>query len=214
MPQPVLFDLDGTVTDPKEGITKSIQYALGEMGIRVEDLDALCPFIGPPLRDSFMRYYAMDEATAEEAVRLYRVYYRDKGILQNVLYPGMDALLASLHAKGRQVLLATSKPTVFAEQILRHFAIDGYFSFVAGSELDGARSHKDEVIRYALAEQGIQGPAIMVGDTAFDMTGAKKTGLTAVGVLYGYGPEASLREAGADYIVSTVAALERLLLSL
>lgn len=213
MKQIILFDLDGTVTDPKEGITRSVQYALAQLGIHVDDLDTLEPFIGPPLLDSFMLHFGMDKATARGAIEQYRVRYRDGGIFESTLYGGMDALLASLKASGHKVLLATSKPEVFARQILAHFGIDGHFDIIAGSELDNTRTDKGEVIRYALARLPGADPAqaVMVGDTRFDILGAKAAGLASIGVLYGYGDEASLREAGADWIVPDVASLAALL---
>lgn len=213
MKQIILFDLDGTVTDPKEGITRSVQYALAQLGIHVDDLDTLEPFIGPPLLDSFMLHFGMDEATARGAIEQYRVRYRDGGIFESTLYGGMDALLASLKASGHKVLLATSKPEVFARQILAHFGIDGHFDIIAGSELDNTRTDKAEVIRYALARLPGADPAqaVMIGDTRFDILGAKAAGLASIGVLYGYGDEASLREAGADWIVPDVASLAALL---
>lgn len=210
----ILFDLDGTVTDPKIGITKSVAYALRHFGITVDDLNALTPFIGPPLKDSFMEYYRFTEPQAAEAVSKYREYFGKTGLYENAVYPGMEDLLRELRAVKKTVLIATSKPTVFATEILRHFQLLPYFDGVFGSELSGERSRKGEVIAYALHRQGITDKtrAIMVGDRKHDMIGAKETGLASVGVLYGYGTAAELQEAGADFIVERVDGLAELLI--
>lgn len=211
----LLFDLDGTLSDPKVGITRSVQYALEAFGIHVENPDDLCHFIGPPLRESFMKYYGMDESGAEAAVAKYREYFADKGIFENELYDGIPAMLESLRSHGKTLLLATSKPTVFAERILVHFGIEGFFSFIGGSELDGRRSKKDEVIDYVLQENRITAldSAIMVGDREHDIIGAVKTGIQSIGVLYGYGGYDELAKAGATKIVGTVAELQEALLN-
>jgi len=143
----ILFDLDGTISDPKEGITKSIQFSLREFGIDVEDLDTLTPFIGPPLRDSYKQFYGFNEADTERAVAKYREYYAETGIFQNALYDGIVPLLKTLQDRGKQLFIATSKPTVYAEKILKHFEIDQYFAFIYGCELGGRRSKKSEVIQ-------------------------------------------------------------------
>ena len=214
MKQYVLFDLDGTITDPKVGITKSVQYALNAMGIKVDNLDDLCKFIGPPLRESFMYFYHFDEDGAEFAVSKYREYFSDKGIFENVLYDGIPDMLENLKNNGKTIILATSKPTIYAEKILKHFHIDGAFSFVSGSELDGRRSNKEDVIEYALCQNQIVAPdsAIMVGDREYDIIGAAKTGIHSIGVLYGYGSFDELSRAGATKIVSTVNELAEALL--
>lgn len=212
----ILFDLDGTITDPKTGITKSIQYSLRSFGIHIEDLDELMPFIGPPLRDSYKNFYGFDDASAEKAVAKYREYFAEQGIFENILYPGMDKLLQTQRQRGKILAVATSKPTVFAERILRHFSIDGYFSFVAGSELDGRRSKKSEVIQYALdnLQCDYADSAIMVGDREHDILGANALGMGSIGVLYGYGSLSELKEAGATYIAESVSALSDLLYSI
>ena len=210
----ILFDLDGTLTDPKEGITKSVRYALRAFGVEVESLDDLLPFIGPPLKDSFMRFYGFDEEEATEAVAKYREYYSETGIFENVVYDGVADMLQALEDKGKTIVLATSKPTVFAVQVLRHFGIEKYFRFVAGSELDNTRVKKAEVIAYALENCGIaeHSATVMVGDREHDIIGAKAVGLASIGVLYGYGDDAELSAAGAGRIVETVDELKRALL--
>lgn len=204
--QYLLFDLDGTLTEPKVGITKSVAYALEYYGIHVEDLDSLCPFIGPPLKESFMKYYGFDDAKAEEAVEKYREYFRPHGVYENEVYTGVPEMLKELHAMGKTLVLATSKPTVFAKIILEHFGLAPYFSVVVGSELDGTRVDKDEVVECALEEAEItdKSLAVMIGDRKHDMLGAKKNGLDAIGVLYGHGSYEELEPHGADVIVETV----------
>lgn len=209
----ILFDLDGTLTDPKAGITRSVQYALLHFGVRVDNPDELIPFIGPPLRDSFIQYYGFSNDEAEQAVAKYREYFAEQGIFENELFDGMDALLRTLRQSGRTPAVATSKPTVYAERILRHFSIDDCFAFVAGSELSGARSQKSEVIRYALDHLPGASPdcALMVGDREYDILGARAAGLPSVGVLYGYGSLSELTAAGATHLAASVPALSVLL---
>lgn len=204
--QYIFFDLDGTLTEPKVGITKSVAYALKYYGIHVEDLDTLCPFIGPPLKDSFMKYYGFDDAKAEEAVEKYREYFRPYGIYENEMYEGVDNLLTQLKECGKTIVLATSKPTVFAEIILKHFGLRSYFDCVVGSELDGTRVKKGDVIAYALEEIGVtdKSKVVMIGDRDNDILGAKENGLDCIGVLYGHGSREELELAGADRIVETV----------
>ncbi len=204
--QYILFDLDGTLTEPKVGITKSVAYALGYYGIHVEDLDTLCPFIGPPLKDSFMKFYGFDDEKAEEAVEKYREYFRPYGVYENEMYEGIPELLEMLKQKGKRIVLATSKPTVFAEMILEHFQLRPYFDCVVGSELDGTRVKKGEVIACALEEAGIldRSQTVMIGDREHDILGAKENGIDSIGVLYGHGSRTELEKAGADVIVGTV----------
>lgn len=202
----VLMDLDGTITDPKIGITKSVQYALKAFGIQVENPDTLCKFIGPPLRNSFMDYYGFDAAKAEEAIVKYREYFSVTGLYENEVFEGMETLLARLKESGKTLIVATSKPEVFAKIILEHFKLDGYFTDICGSELDGGRSTKEEVIRYALEKNNITDDTevVMVGDRKHDIEGAKAVGLISVGVLFGYGSLEELEEAGADRIAANV----------
>lgn len=210
----ILFDLDGTLIDPVEGITKSVQYALAAQGIEVEDLNALCPFIGPPLRDSFQEYYGFDDAQADRAVGKYRERFSAKGVFENTLYDGVVQLLEALEKAGKHIAIATSKPTLFAEKILAHYGVDRFFVFVGGSELDGKRSKKAEVIQYTLEHCGIDDvkDAVMIGDRKHDIIGAQEMGLDSIGVLWGYGGFDELQQAGADYIVSNMNELAGLLL--
>jgi len=208
-----LFDLDGTISDPKIGITKSVQYSLEAFGIHVENPDDLVAFIGPPLRDSYKKFYSFDDTQAELAVAKYREYFAEIGIFENTLYPGMRELLKRQHAQGRIQSIATSKPTVYAKAIIKHFALEPYFAFIAGSELDGARSNKAEVIQYAMDTLGITSArdAVMIGDRKHDVLGANTHGMDSIGVLFGYGNRRELADAGATYITDTVDNLSNLL---
>ncbi len=210
----VLFDLDGTITDSGEGIINSLKYALKAYGISNYDEKELYRFLGPPLTEAFMEILGFDELKAKKAVDKYREYFRDTGIFENRLYDGIDLLLEKLASGGRKVILATSKAEVFAVRILEHFRISQYFWAVAGSELDGARNKKSEVIRHALDKAGIVelGSAVMVGDRKHDVFGAKEMGIDSIGVLYGYGNREELENAGASMIVETVEALHKALL--
>lgn len=209
----ILFDLDGTLTDPKVGITKSVAYALAQDGIEVSDLNDLCTFIGPPLKISFMQEYGYDEDKAQDAIQQYRVYFERKGMLENEVYPGIEEILKELREQGKLMLVATSKPWVYAKQILQHFHLDSYFLDICGSELDGTRSRKDEVIAHALASHGLKAKdCVMVGDRMHDIAGAKANRMRAVGVLYGYGSLSELGDAGADYIAKDIEALKNILL--
>ena len=210
----ILFDLDGTIIDPKEGITKGVQFSLEVFGIHVEDRDTLTHFIGPPLRDSFKKFYGFNNRGAEFAVEKYREYFAPKGVYENVLYDGIVELFEKLEEAGKVLIIATSKPTVYAEKILEHHNIRDYFSFVGGCELDGKRGAKGEVIEYVLESMEIteRGSAIMIGDREHDVIGAKETGLESIGVSYGYGSLKELRYAGATYIAKSTEELSRLLI--
>lgn len=211
----ILFDLDGTIINPKVGITSSVAYALNKFGIEVENLDNLCKFIGPPLKNSFMDFYNFSDEDAEQAILYYRERFQDKGIYENYVYENFEKMLITLKNQGKTLLVATSKPTVFAERILDHFNLRQYFDFVGGSNFDGTRSVKAEVILHVLKENTIDdlSSAIMVGDRKHDIIGAKTTGLDSIGVLYGYGDYEELSSSGADYIVKDVEELSSLLCS-
>lgn len=210
----VLWDLDGTLTDPMTGITQCVQYALQTFGIQVDDLRQLCCFIGPPLIDSFQEYYGFSEEQALQAVAKYRERFSTVGWRENVVYPGIPALLQRLCRAGVTSMLATSKPEVFARKILAHFGLEDYFSFIGGATLDNSRSRKEEVIRYVLEANALNdlSRVIMVGDRKYDITGAHSAGLRAIGVLYGYGSREELTQAGADVIAANISELEACLL--
>lgn len=199
-----LFDLDGTLTDPGEGITRSVQYALDKFGIHVEDRKQLFCFIGPPLHESFEVYYGFSRPDAMKAVDYYREYYAVKGIFENLVYDGIPEALAKLRDGGVKICLATSKPEVFAKQILEHFGLDGYFTAVAGSEMDGTRTKKAEVIERALGLLGNPdaGDCVMIGDREHDVLGGAAHGLDTIGVLFGYGSREELEHAGATHIAA------------
>ena len=209
----ILFDLDGTLTDPGEGITNSVAYALGKYGIEVTDKKELYKFIGPPLKDSFMKYYGFSEEEAIKAIEYYREYFRDAGIFENKVYEGVVDMLSTIKESGRRIILATSKPEEFAMRILQHFGLKKYFNVVAGASMDSSRSKKGDVIAYAisLCDDFDKDKSIMIGDREHDMLGAKENGLKSLGVLYGYGSEEELKKAGADYIVSTPADILKLI---
>lgn len=202
----VLFDLDGTLTDPGLGITNSVMHALKKYGIEVTDRTSLYKFIGPPLIDSFERYYGFSHKEAVESVDYYREYYRDRGIYENSVYDGIEALLKNLTEKSKKIILATSKPEPFAKEILRHFDLEKYFLFAAGSTMSETRTNKAEVIEYALSECGItdKSAVVMIGDREHDIIGAKKNEIDSIGVLFGYGSREELEAAGATYIAETV----------
>jgi phosphoglycolate phosphatase len=204
-----LSDLDGTLTDPKVGIIRSVQHALQHFGVPASDLDSLTAYIGPPLEDSFEVLAGFSGAQAVEAVRVYRERFTDIGIFENVVYDGITDALDALRADGWVLAVATSKPTVFAERILGHFALRDRFAAVAGSELDGSRRHKRDVIAYALELLGRDPDpdVVMVGDREHDIRGAQAWGLRTVGVTWGYGTEQELLQSGADCLVDEIPAL-------
>ena len=212
----ILFDLDGTLTDPKVGITKSVAYALNKFNIKVDNLDELCKFIGPPLKDAFMEYYNFTEEESEEAIKYYRAYFSEIGLYENIVYEGLEDMLKLLNDKNKICIVATSKPTVFAVKILEHFNLNRYFSFVCGSNIDGTRSKKKEVIQHVIERNKIKdlSQVIMVGDRKHDVYGAKEVGLQAVGALYGYGDYDELYNSGADYIVNNIKELSDLLMQM
>lgn len=202
----ILLDLDGTVIDSREGITRSVRYALEHFGIEVPDLRELYCFIGPPLRDSFCTFYHFGPQEAEKAVREYRKRYSSQGIHENKVYKGIPSLFKKWRSEGKQLLLCTSKPEVFALQILKELGLETYFTFIGGASLDGSRQEKADVIRYVLHENAItnQAEVVMIGDRKYDIEGAKQNGIEAVGVLYGFGNRQELEKAGADFIAETV----------
>lgn len=212
--QYLLLDLDGTITDPMIGITRSVQYALSYFNIKVSRLEELCPFIGPPLIDSFKEFYNFTDEQAQIALKKYREYFTTKGIFENSVYDGIEEFLQSQINQGRKLMLATSKPEPFAKQILEHFKLDHYFSFIGGATLDGTRSTKTDVIRYVLETNHITdlSDTIMIGDRKHDIEGAKNNGIASIGVLYGYGDKAELEKAGADYIVADINELTTIIL--
>lgn len=209
----VLFDLDGTLTDPKEGITRAFAYALRHYGVDA-DPDGLGCVIGPPLKDSFMELYGFSAQQAVEAIGKYREYYGSRGWAENVPYPGIGRMLAGLNAAGLTLAVATSKPEKFSVRILEHFGLAEHFRVICGAPMDTSdRGRKEYVVADALARCGCPDGegAVMVGDRSHDVAGAHRNGLPAVGVLYGYGSRAELESAGAEFITQSVQSLGALL---
>ena len=202
----VLFDLDGTLTDSKIGITKSVQYALSKFNIREANLDNLESFIGPPLSESFQKNYGFEPSQAQDAVDFYREYFSTSGMYENAVYPGIPDLLADLKSKRKELMVATSKPTVFANQILNAFNLYQYFTTVVGSHLDGTRTSKTEIIGHALSTLGrpIKSSAVMVGDREHDVIGARGNTIDSIAVTYGYGSLLELQCAAPTYLAHTV----------
>ena len=196
----ILFDFDGTVFDTAEGVEKSVQYALGKLGIEAE-LDELLCFCGPPLTDMFSQKYGMSPEQAEKALAYYRERYKPIGWKECRPFEGMERLLRRLKADGKTLAVATSKPEYFTNAILESYGMSDCFDFVGGSLFDGTRSKKWEVIEYVLAHYGIApDEAVMVGDRMYDVIGAKKCGVSCVGVRFGYAEPGELEENGAAYI--------------
>lgn len=197
-----LFDLDGTITDSSVGITNSVMYALKKFGIEETDRTKLYKFIGPPLTESFEKYYGFTKEQSEKGVEYYREYYHDKGIYENQVYDGLETILQKINEAGKQAIVATSKPEKYARIIIDYFHLTKYFAYVAGMEMDGRRGTKAEVITYALEINQItdKSKVLMIGDREHDVIGAHKNGLDCLGILYGFGNREEFQEAGADYI--------------
>ena len=194
----ICFDLDGTLSDPKLGITRSIQHALRELGRPVPTADDLTWCIGPPLLGSFKKLLG-SRKEAENALLLYRERFTETGIYENELYPGITAALSGLKSSGRRMFVATSKPKAFADRIIEHFGLSPYFEAIYGSEFDGTRSDKSELLGWVVAQERLSPTkTVMVGDRSHDIAGGRKNGMATLGVLYGYGTTAELLAAGAD----------------
>lgn len=194
----ILFDLDGTLTESGEGITKSVQYALERIGKPEADLEKLKAFVGPPLTEMFMKYAQVDEETAKKAVEIYRERYSVIGIFENAVYPGIEDMLAQLKKKGYILAVASSKPEVYVKKILDHFGLTQYFTEIGGSEMDGRRTNKTEVIEDVLCRLNMdkhREQVIMIGDKEHDVYGARKAGLECIAVSFGYGTKEELTNA-------------------
>ncbi len=211
----IFFDLDGTLTDPAQGITNSFIYALKYYGLPIPSYEELCKLIGPPLPYSFETTFGFDHDKAMEAVGKYREYFSTKGLYENKVYEGIPELLQSLKEKGKHLLVATSKPEEYSIRILEHFNLAQYFDYICGSLMDESRSKKSEVIAYALEYcrlgEGDKDKVLMVGDRFHDIEGAKANGIKSCGVLFGYGSRQELEDAGADYIAEDIQALLKIL---
>ncbi len=201
----LLFDLDGTLTDPREGIVRCLQYALKELGHGSPPEAQLSRYIGPPLYESFAKLLNCTDATLiDRAVNLYRGRFAEKGIFENNLYPGITDTLSALQAKDYSLYVVTSKPTVFARRIIDHFGVHRFLQNIYGSELDGTRADKRELIGHVLAQENIHSiDAVMIGDREHDVKGALANKVRAVGVLWGYGSREELMQAGASALCET-----------
>lgn len=202
----ILFDLDGTLTDPKVGITKAVQYALEKNNIKEDSLSTLEKFIGPPLKDSFMEFYSFDEKKSLDSIQYFREYFKEKGIFENEIYLGIEDLLKKLKQNNYKIIVATSKPLVFAKTILKHFKMIEYFDLVVGSNLDGTLVDKGEIISYVIDYLKIKNlkEVIMIGDRKYDIIGAKKNNIDSIGVLYGYGTIEELKIANPNYMINSI----------
>ncbi len=202
----ILFDLDGTITDSSEGVTNAVAYALDRAGLPYNSKDELKKFIGPPLKDGFMRYYGVSESEALSLIEVYREYYSVKGVYENTVYDRMEELLCELKASGKTLIVATSKPEYYSGKLLERAGLAKYFDMIAGATMDSSRVKKEDVIKYALDTMGIsdKAQALMIGDRHHDVDGAKAHGIDCMGVLFGFGTREELEEAGACCIAQTV----------
>ncbi|HJA53339.1 MAG TPA: HAD family hydrolase [Candidatus Massiliomicrobiota merdigallinarum] len=208
----ILFDLDGTLTDPFLGITRSVAYSLKSFGIEVDDLETLKPFIGPPLDVSFREYYHMDEAQSWEAVEKYREYFSKKGLFENKVYEGMEDFLQSLMNMDMKLYVCTSKPEVFAKEILDHFSLTPYFTGIYGATLDGSLKNKGDVIAHCIKQEQLNiQDCMMVGDRQHDIVGAHQNQIPCIGVLYGYGSLEEFQEYHCDYIAKDLIELKKII---
>lgn len=205
----MIFDLDGTLTDPKVGITEAIKFALNKMGEPIPEMRVLEDFIGPPLFDSFIEKCGLTPSQAMKAVDYYREYYAVKGLYENHPYPGIEDALKALKAEDVHMYVATSKPEVYAKKILTHFGLNGYFDCIAGATLDGSITKKEEVLDYLseTCDLASLNSVLMVGDRKFDIEGARHAGFDAAAVLYGYGSREELEAHSPEYMVETPALL-------
>lgn len=208
----ILFDLDGTLTDPFLGITRSVAYSLKSFGIEVDDLETLKPFIGPPLDVSFREYYHMDEAQSWKAVEKYREYFSKKGLFENKVYEGMEDFLQSLLNMDMKLYVCTSKPEVFAKEILDHFSLTPYFTDIYGATLDGSLKNKGDVIAHCIKQEQLNiQDCMMVGDRQHDIVGAHQNQIPCIGVLYGYGSLEEFQEYHCDYIAKDLIELKKII---
>jgi len=208
----ILFDLDGTLTDPKDGIINSIIYSLGKLGINETDTKVLESFIGPPLRDSFLLRYHLSEELADNAINYYREYFSEKGIFENEIYPGVKALLDKLYNQKYNLFIATSKPTFYAEKIIKYFKLDIYFKNVVGSNLDNTRTDKSEIISHIVSTENLNvKESIMIGDRKHDIIGANNNLLKSIWVSYGYGSFDEIESYNPNYIVNDCKELQSII---
>ena len=213
----IFFDVDGTLVNTEKSLLYCIDYAAKQTGIPEIPYETKLKFIGPPLRESFAKYFDIPDEETLRAVSDYRVYFADRGLFENQVYPDIPEMLAALKAHGLRLCVATSKPDVFSEKILVHFGLRDFFDFVAGASMDETRTDKHEVIEHAIASLGLspgeRERILMIGDREHDIRGAARSGLASAGVTYGYGSEAELVKAGANYLFRTPSEIAAFLLS-
>ena len=212
MKKAFLFDLDGTLTDSGEGIINCAIVALQHFSLPVPSREEMRVFVGPPLHETFLQFGVKPERV-DEAIRVYRERYIPIGKFENTPYPGIEAVLQNLKNAGHKLYVATSKPEKTSVEILEHFGLAKYFDRIYGASMDLSRNSKEAVIAYLLEENGKENPMVMIGDTKFDVLGAKKHGIPTVGVSWGYGQVEDMVEAGAVKIVDTMDALQEYLLN-
>ncbi len=208
---PIIFDLDGTLIDSKRGVFNSLRYSLGKFGLSLEDETEAMKLIGPPLESVFRDFYSMEESDALKAVDYYREYYGESGVFEAGLYRGIKELLTALKDDGREMMIATTKAAYYMEKIVKNLGIGEFFITRTGSKLDGSLSGKSELIRRAL-EGSRGGYPVMIGDRKFDIVGARDNGIDSIGVTYGYGTEAEIRDAGPGLMAGSVEDLSNILL--
>ena len=213
MYETILFDLDGTLTDPGLGITNSVAYALKKWNIEVKDRSELYKYIGPPLIESFEKFCGFTHDDAVLSLKYYREYFAEKGLFENEVYDGIADMLQYLKKQGKRLVVATSKPEVYAKKILEHFDLYKYFDFLAGATFDEKRVKKKDVIDYALKICGIEdlSKVVMIGDREHDVIGAACFGIDSVGVLWGYGSREELEAAGATYIAEKIEDIQKII---
>ena len=206
----IIFDLDGTLTDPAQGITNSFIHALKYFGVEIPSYETLCTFIGPPLVDTFKTQFGFDEEKAQLGVKKYREYFADKGLFENSVYPGIENLLKELISNGKHLIVATSKPEEYSIRILEKFGLSKYFQHICGSNMDETRSKKDEVIKYALDKAGISdnSSVLMIGDRMHDIIGAHAHNIKVCAVMFGYGNLEEFKLNHADYIANNIEELK------
>lgn len=209
----IIFDLDGTISDPKEGLINSIVYSCKKFGINDYNPEEFTSFIGPPLHISYKSRFNLSDAEAEKIVKYYREYYSDKGKFENSLYSGIPEFLEYLKSKNYILAVATSKPTVFSKEILEHFCLADYFDVVIGSNLDNTMSEKSEIIAEVIKKLNLEAPnkCIMIGDRKFDIIGAHQNGIKCISMLYGYGSMQEFKAHNADYIFETLEEIKQIL---
>ena len=208
----LFFDLDGTLTNPAQGITNSFIYAFNSLGIEVPSYETLLTFIGPPLPVTFGKMVGLPESQVDEAIKKYREYFSTRGIFENELFDDIPPALEKLKAAGKKLVVATSKPEEYSVKIINHFGLEKYFDYVCGSCMDETRGSKTEIISYALDRCGIDDSSdnnnksrvLMIGDRFHDIEGAKNNQIKSCGVLYGFGSQEELKKAGADYIIPKI----------